>query len=74
MGITLRNIRAEMRKMKEAGALEGVEKEEVAAAILDRLFAQNSKAFADPTLDWDRLLAFVERLVSLVLKIMALFP
>lgn len=78
MGITLRNIRLKLKEMRAAGELEDVDQSEVAAMVLDRLLAENPKAFAaaNPTGDdafFERLLAFIERILPLILRIMALF-
>jgi hypothetical protein len=73
MGITIRNIRLKMVEMKKDGRLDGVAQSDVAAMVLDELISDNPKAFADPSVDWDGLFAFIERLIPLILKIMALF-
>jgi hypothetical protein len=73
MGLTFRSVRLELRAMQAAGDLEGKDTSTVSVEVVDRLMTKNPKAFADPSLDWDALLAFVERLVALLLKIFALF-
>jgi hypothetical protein len=73
MGLTFRNVRLELKTMQAAGDLEGKDRATVSAEVLDRIVSKNPKAYADPSLDWDAVLAFVERLVALILKIIALF-
>lgn len=73
MGITIRNIRLKMVEMKQDGRLDGVSQAEVAIMVLNELITDNPQAFADPSIDWDGIIAFIERLIPLILKIMALF-
>lgn len=73
MGITFRNLRLKLKEMKAAGELEGLTRPEISVMVLDRLVTDNPKAFADPSLDWDGLLAFIERLIPLILKLISLF-
>ena len=74
MGLTVRNIARATRELASAGELnKDTPKDEAAELVLERLVMDNPKAFADPTLDWDAVLAFIERLIPLIMTIIALF-
>jgi len=73
MGITPRNMIRVVREMEKDGSLESVDQAELSAMVLDRLMTENPKAFADPSLDWDAILSFIEALLPVILKIIALF-
>ncbi len=69
MGITFKNIRLKLKELKASGELAGLDRAEVSALVMSELVEDNPKAFADPTLDWDKILSFIE----LILKILAMF-
>lgn len=71
--VTLRKAVAAARALKAEGKFDGLDKREKAAAILDYLVQEDPKAFADPELDWDAILAFIEKLLPLILTIISLF-
>jgi len=73
MGLTVKNVRTILAAKQAAGELEGRTTEDIAAEVLADLVDQNPKAFADPAIDWDAILAFIEKLIPLILKIIALF-
>jgi len=73
MGITIKNIRLKLVEMKKDGRLDDVTQADVATMVLGELITDNPKAFSDPSIDWDGIIAFIERLIPLILKIMALF-
>jgi len=68
MGITFRNIRTKMKELKVEGRLEDLDRSAAAALVLDELVADNPKAFADPSLDWDSLLSFIERILAIIAR------
>jgi len=74
MGVTPRNIAKATRQMLADGTItKDTPKDEVAELVLERLVLDNPKAFADPTLDWDAILSFIERLIPLIMTIISLF-
>ncbi len=73
MGLTIRNVKGLLDEMKADGDLEGKTNAELAVEVLDNLLDGKPSAFKDPEIDWDQLLAFIERLVSLILKLIGLF-
>lgn len=73
MGITVANVRQILAAKQKAGELEGKSTETLAVEVLDELVAANPKAFDDPGIDWDKLIEFIEKLIPLILKILALF-
>ena len=72
MGITFRNLRLKLREMHDAGELEGKTRAEISVEMMNRLVQDNPKAFADPSLDFDSILAFIERLLPILLFLLAL--
>lgn len=72
LGLTIREITSIARELKSAGLLTG-DRETDAEMILSKAIERNPKAFADPALDWDAILAFIERILPLILTILSLF-
>ncbi len=73
LGLTIKNIRRATKALYKAGELEDMGRAEIAAAVLDKITGENPKVFADPTLDWDALLDFIERLIPIILRLIELF-
>lgn len=73
MGITFRNIRRVLAEKKAAGELEGKDAATLSVEVANQLAGENPKAFADPSIDFDALLDFIERLIAFILRIMAIF-
>jgi hypothetical protein len=67
MGLTLGDMLAAARDLRAAGAPVTAE------AIRDHLASQRPQAFAPQAPNWDNILAFIERLLPLILKLMDLF-
>ena len=72
-GATIRNLIATAKELKLAGELEVCTDSEAAAAIMTKLLEGNAEVMADPQFDFDGLLAFIERLLPLILKLLELF-
>lgn len=74
MGLTVRNVRATLAKMQADGEItEDMDSNSVAVMVADKLLSDNPSAFQDPSLDWDAILEWLERLIPFILKIIALF-
>ncbi len=76
MGLTFRNVRKTIVQLQGTGDItEDMTTEEVSLVVFDFLVEQNPQGFSggDPSRDWDSFFAFLERLVALLLKLMALF-
>lgn len=74
MGLTIVNITQETRKMMAEGVIsKSTPKDEVAELVLERLVFQNPRAFGEASIDWDAVLAFIEKLLPLILTIIGLF-
>lgn len=73
MGLTFRNIKTVLEKKQAAGEIEGKDASTLAVEVFDELVDANPQAFGDPGIDWDRILEFLEKLIPLILKIIALF-
>jgi len=79
LGITYRNIKRVMLEMEAADkdAL-GEPAAIIAATVLNRLVSENESVLKEPgidwgNIDWDAILTFIEEIVELVLRIIALF-
>ena len=71
LGITFRNIRKEFVEMADAGELEGKTQAVVAREIMERLVHNNPKAFADPSIDFDEVMVWIEWFLSILLFLLA---
>ena len=75
MGVTPLNMARVVKNLKEQHEdFDEWSQEEIAAAILDELVNDHPQAFAEVgAIDWDGLLAFIEKLLPIILKIIAMF-
>jgi hypothetical protein len=74
MGLTLVNLVRVTRQLAAEGVVDkDTPPEELRDAILSRLAAESPEACADPTVDWDAVLQFLEKLLPFLLQILALF-
>ena len=67
MGITFRTVRLKLKELHAAGELIGKDRGTVALDVMDSLVADNPTAFADPSLDWDLVLEWIIRIITLLL-------
>lgn len=75
MGLTVNGIGKAVKELKEAGAItEETSDAEVSAMVANHIFAKNSSAWGDPSaLNWDSILAFIEKMLPIILKLIDLF-
>jgi len=73
LGLTFKKIRKTVRKLKAAGDLDGMDNAAIAATVMDRLAADNPKLLGIKDFDWDALLAFIEKLLPIILQLIAIF-
>lgn len=85
LGLTVRKITQVLRDMKEEGSLaefkyvtgDGaieVDVSSLAVAVIDRIRTENPEGWIDwENIDWDAIIAFVERIIELILKFLPLF-
>ena len=77
LGINRREVRRTARRLMLRGEMKGLSREEMASAVLDEIASGNPQAFqqlhATVGIDWEGLLAFIERLLPFILQIIALF-
>ena len=77
MGLTFRNIRRVMAEMQAAGELQDKDRATIAVEVMGRLVDENPKAFQDAggieDWDWDAILEFIEKLIPLIMQIIAMF-
>lgn len=72
-GLSRENVKKIVRQLRKEGKLRGLSNREIAGLVLDTIVAENPKAFAQAQIDWDALIAFIEKLLPLILKIIELF-
>lgn len=72
LGLTTANMVRAARELKTEGAWPADAKAQ-SQAILAKLIDENPDAYLVPAIDWDGLLAFIERLIPLILKLIELF-
>jgi len=85
LGLTVQNITQVLRDLKAEGALgeyqytasDGtveVDVSSLAVAVIDRIRTENPEGWIDwENIDWDAIIAFVERIIELILKFLPLF-
>lgn len=74
LGITFLSVRSSLKELKASGTIDGSEGTgELAAIVADHISSkkENKTAFAKEGVDWDSLLAFLERLIALIMKLFA---
>lgn len=68
LGITIRGIRLAAKELREDG------REITSQAVLETIIDQNPTAWANkPGIDWDAIIAFIEKLLPLILKFIEIF-
>ena len=71
-GVTLLEMRRRVRQMARAGELtKDMTSAEVRETVLDDICSDNPRIVE--AIDWDALLAFIEKLLPLILQLIALF-
>lgn len=73
MGLTFKNVMGLLKEMNADGDLEDKTMPELAVEVLHNLVDGQPAAFKDPEIDWDSLLAFLEKLIPLIVKILGWF-
>jgi hypothetical protein len=74
MGLTVINVIRVTRQLASDGTIsKDTPQDEVIDAVINQLVFENPKAAADPTIDWEAIAAFLERIMPLILTILSLF-
>lgn len=85
LGLTPRNIIRTLQAMKAEGVLDdfkivtgdgqlAVDVSSLAVVVVDRIRSEKPDAWIDwENIDWDAIIAFVERIIELILKFLPLF-
>ena len=76
LGVTRRNVRRAGRRLLRQGEIDGsMTKEEMAGIIFDHLASEQPQVVKGlvAKIDWDGLLAFIEKLLPIILQIIAMF-
>lgn len=69
LGLTVVNIMPIYRRMRESGELDAMSASEAAVVVADELQGTYPKAYEAAGVDWDAILAFIERIIELLLKL-----
>ncbi len=73
-GATFGNVRRLLRDMQNSGVdLSSYTAAELSIEVGNQLMGENPKAFADPEFNWEGFLAFLERLIPLIMTFIGLF-
>jgi len=74
LGATFGNVRRILAEMQQAGEIDEHDTAaDLAVAVTSRLVEENPQVASNPALDWEAIIAFIERIIPLILKIIALF-
>jgi hypothetical protein len=74
LGITWANVFSKTKELYKDGQISAdMSRAEIAAMVFCDIAADNPKAFSDPTVDWDSIIAFIETLLPLILTLIGLF-
>jgi len=73
MGLTISNVRRTVREINEEEDISEMTQEELSAKVLDRVMSENPQGYQDAALDFEGILAFLEGLMPLILRLIALF-
>ncbi len=73
LGLTIPNMVRKAKELRAAGTLDTENPDIAAAQIAAAIAADNPKAYAEPGIDWEGILAFIERLLPLILQLISIF-
>lgn len=74
LGITWANVHRKAKDLYQAGEISAdMSRAEIAGLVFSKIASENPTAFADPMVDWDAILAFIEAILPLILQIIGLF-
>ncbi len=74
LGITWANVHAKAKELYQSGEIDAdMSRAEIAAMVFSQIAADNPQAFADASVDWDAIIAFIEAILPLILQIIGLF-
>jgi len=74
LGFKFQSIKKELANIKEeveeeGGDFDSIDSATLAADVAERIYDKNKAKFKGEAIDWDRLLDFVERIISIILKL-----
>lgn len=72
-GITIRGVLKTARQLHAAGALDGLEADDAAIVVMDGMLADKPQWSRDPKFDFDSLLAWIEKIMPIILQLIAIF-
>ena len=75
LGLTPIGVIAATRRLAKDGQINGgMSSEEICELVATEIMLQNTPAWAEaPEIDWDAILAFVEKLIPIIMALIALF-
>jgi phage FluMu protein gp41 len=74
-GLTVLNVRRRARQLAIAGEITSdMSHEQIRDIVIDDLQGDEPRAFQQlSAIDWDKVIAFIEKLIPLILKIISMF-
>lgn len=74
LGLTIPKISEVLRDLQKEGQLEkGMDRSVVAAMVLERLSAENPRAYGDRDIDIEAILKFIETILPLIMALIQIF-
>ena len=77
MGLTFSEVHKALSEMQNAGELEGTDASVLAVEVMERLAVEKPQEWSDLPADWqeflETVLAWLEKIIPFILKIIALF-
>jgi len=75
LGLTPLGVIAATRRLAKDGQISGgMSQEEICELVAMEIMIQNAAAWAEaPSIDWDAVLAFIEKLIPIIMALIALF-
>lgn len=75
MGLTLAGVISATRRLAKDGEISrSMDRSEIVELVAMEIANQNAPAWAEaPSIDWDAVLAFIEKLIPIIMALIALF-
>jgi hypothetical protein len=78
LGLTIPSVMAAARKLAKDGKItRGMDSRDICELIVEQIAVDNAQAWADNAdvvaIDWDAILAFIERLIPLIQLLISIF-
>ena len=75
LGLTPLGVIAATRRLAKDGQINAaMDKDEICELVATEIMLQNAPAWAEaPSIDWEAILAFIEKLIPIIMALIALF-